>query len=118
METRMAGIQARLKPGNKFLWLDEQPGRTEHVHTKGPYILPIGQYIPAPAPSGHIHAWLGAGFVPGATIADILRVIRDYDNYEHVYKPGVLASKLNRAERERRNSAHWGFRGKVNAIPG
>jgi hypothetical protein len=60
--------------------------------------LPIGDHIPAPVPSGLIHAWLGAGFVPGVTIADILKVVRDYDNYEHVYKPGVLASKLNRTD--------------------
>jgi hypothetical protein len=78
-----------------FLWLDEQQGRTEHVRTKGPYILPIGDHIPAPVPSGLIHAWMGAGFVPNVTIPDILEVVRDYDNYEHVYKPGVLASKLN-----------------------
>lgn len=98
LETRMAEMQARLKPGNCFLWLDEQAGRTEHARTKGPYIVPIGDHIPAPVPSGLIHAWLGAGFVPDATIADILKVVRDYDNYEHVYKPGVLASKLHRAD--------------------
>ena len=88
-------MQTRLKAGKPFLWLDEQEGRTEHVRTKGPYILPIGDHIPAPVPSGLIHAWIGAGFVPNVTIPDILEVVRDYDNYEHVYKPGVLASKLN-----------------------
>ncbi|HTB12423.1 MAG TPA: hypothetical protein VK752_12655 [Bryobacteraceae bacterium] len=98
LETRMVEMQARLKPGKCFLWLDEHEGRTEHVRTKGPYILSIGDHIPAPAPSGLIHAWLGAGFVPNVTIADILKVIRDYDNYEHVYQPGVLASRLNRAD--------------------
>lgn len=98
LDTRMAEMQARLKPGNHFLWLDEHADRTEHVRKKGPYILPIGDHIPAPVPSGLIHAWLGAGFVPDVTIADILKVVRDYDNYEHVYKPGVLASKLNRAD--------------------
>src|SRR6202041_495268 len=68
LEARMAEMQARLKEGHHFLWLDEQGGRTEHVRTKGPYIQPIGDHIPAPIPSGLIHAWLGAGFVPHATI--------------------------------------------------
>jgi len=95
MKTRMAEMQTRLKEGNHFLWLDEQPGRTEHVRTKGPYIQPIGDHIPAPIPSGLIHAWIGAGFVPNVTIPDILKVVRDYDHYEHVYQPGVIASKLN-----------------------
>ena len=98
LETKTTEMQARLKEGNRFLWLDEKPGRTEHVRTKGPYILPIGGHTPAPVPFGLIHAWLGAGFVPNATIADILKVVRDYDNYAHVYKPGVLASKAQRAD--------------------
>lgn len=98
LKTRMAEMQARLKDGNRFLWLDEQPGRTEHVRTKGPYIQPIGDHIPMPIPSGLIHAWIGAGFVPNATIADILRVVRDYDRYQDVYKPGVSVSKLNSEE--------------------
>jgi hypothetical protein len=89
LKTRMAEMQTRLKEGSRFLWLDEQPGRTEHVRTKGPYIQPIGDHIPAPIPSGLIHAWIGAGFVPSATIPDILRVVRDYDSYEHVYKPSI-----------------------------
>src|SRR5579862_100368 len=98
METRMAEMRTRLKEGNRFLWLDEEPGRTERVRTKGPYIQPIGVHIPAQVPSGLIHAWIGAGFVPDATIPDILRVVRDYDNYEHVYKPGVISSKLHRED--------------------
>jgi hypothetical protein len=98
LKTRMAEMQNRLKEGNHFLWLDEQPGRLEHVRTKGPYIQPIGDHIPAPIPSGLIHAWIGAGFVPNVTIPDILRVVRDYNNYEHVYKPGVIASKLHGVE--------------------
>ena len=98
MGARMAEMQARLQPGSSFLWLDEEEGRTEHVRTKGPYIVPIGNHIPAPVPSGLIHAWLGAGFVPDATIGDVLKVVRDYDSYEHIYKPGVVASKLNRTE--------------------
>jgi hypothetical protein len=98
MKTRMAEMQTRLKEGNHFLWLDEQPGRIEHVHTKGPYIQPIGDHIPLPIPSGLIHAWLGAGFVPNATIPDILKVVRDYDSYENVYKPGVIGSKLHNSD--------------------
>jgi len=94
LEARTAEMQARLKHANPFLWLDERPGRAEHVRTKGPYILPIGDHIPQPVPFGLIHAWLGAGFVPNATIADIEKIVRDYDNYGRVYKPGVIASKL------------------------
>jgi hypothetical protein len=98
MKTRMAEMQTRLKQGNRFLWLDEQSGRTEHVRTKGPYIQPVSEHIPAPIPSGLIHAWIGAGFAPNVTIRDILKVVRDYDNYERVYKPGVIASKRHKED--------------------
>ena len=91
-------MQTRLKEGSRFLWLDEKPGRTEHVRTKGPYILAIG-HIPAPVPSGLVHAWIRRpDSVPGVTVADILKVVRDYNNYSQIYKPGVIASKLNRVD--------------------
>jgi hypothetical protein len=87
-----AAMQARLLQGAHFLWLDEEPGRTEHVRTQGPYILPAGPHIPKKVPSGLIHDWLGAGFVPNVTIEDILRVVRDYDRYKDIYHPGVIDS--------------------------
>jgi hypothetical protein len=93
LQQAMAAMQARTQPGAHFLWLDDEPGRREHVRTSGPYILPVG-HIPRHVPSGLIHDWLGAGFVPNVTIADILRIVRDYDHYADVYRPGVIESKL------------------------
>ena len=89
-----AAMQARLQPGAHFLWIDEEPERRDHVRRKGPLILRTRDHIPQSVPSGLIHDWLGAGFVPNATIADILKVVRDYDHYAHVYKPGVIDSRL------------------------
>lgn len=88
-----AAMQARLEPGVHFLWIDEEPERRKHVRRKGPLILPARDHIPQHVPSGLIHDWLGAGFVPNAKIADILKVVRDYDHYADVYKPGVIASR-------------------------
>jgi hypothetical protein len=89
-----AAMQARLQPGAHFLWIDEEPERRDHVRTKGALIQRTRDHIPLPVPSGLIHDWLGAGFVPNATIADILKVVRDYDHYADVYQPGVIASRL------------------------
>jgi hypothetical protein len=85
-------MQARLQPGAHFLWLDEEPDRAEDVRTKGPYVAPIGEHIPRKVPHGLIHDWLGVGFVPNAKIEDILLVLRDYDHYKEVYRPGVIDS--------------------------
>ena len=87
-----AAMQVRLQPGAHFLWLDDEPGRAEHIRTIGPYIAPVGPQIPKKVPSGLIHHWLGVGFVPNVKIEDILRIVRDYDRYKDVYQPGVIAS--------------------------
>jgi hypothetical protein len=87
-----AAMQARLQPGAHFLWLDDEPGRAEDIRTKGPYIAPMDPHIPKKVPSGLIHDWLGVGFVPNVTIQDILKILRDYDRYKDIYKPGVLDS--------------------------
>jgi hypothetical protein len=85
-------MHARLQPGAHFLWLDEEPDRREEVRTKGPYIAPVSRDIPRKVPHGLIHDWLGAGFLPDTKIEDILMVVRDYDHYKNMYRPGVLDS--------------------------
>jgi hypothetical protein len=92
LQAATAAMQARLQPGANFLWLDDEPDRAEHARTKGPYIGPVSKHIPKKVPFGLIHDWLGAGFVPNVTIEDILRIVRDYDRYKEIYRPGVIDS--------------------------
>ncbi len=92
LQAANAAMQARLQPGAQFLWLDDEPGRAEGIWTKGPYIAPIGPHIPKKVPSGLIHDWLGVGFIPNVKIEDIIRIVRDYDPYKEIYKPGVIDS--------------------------
>jgi hypothetical protein len=87
-----AAMQARLQPGAHFLWLDDEPGRAEEIRRKGLYIAPVGPHIPKAVPSGLIHDWLGVGFLPNVKIEDILKILRDYDRYKEIYKPGVIDS--------------------------
>jgi hypothetical protein len=91
-------MQARLQPGATFLWMDEEPDRADRIRAKGPYIAPMAKDIPRKVPSGLIHDWLGAGFVPNVKIEDILRVVRDYDRYKDVYHPGVIDSAFRRTD--------------------
>jgi membrane-associated protease RseP (regulator of RpoE activity) len=92
LQAANAAMQARLQPGAHFLWLDDEPGRAEDIRTKGLYIAQVGPHVPKKVPSGLIHDWLGVGFVPNVRIEDILLVVRDYDRYKDVYRPGVLDS--------------------------
>jgi hypothetical protein len=46
------------------------------------------------APDGLIHHWIGAVFIPGATLGEVLNLVQDYDHHQDVYKPEVIRSKL------------------------
>ena len=96
-----AAMQARLQPGAHFLWLEEEPGRMEFVRTRGPLIGPISKHIPQKVSNGLIHDWLGAGFVRNARIEDILHIVRDYDSYKRIYRPGVIDSLSHSSQGEK-----------------
>jgi hypothetical protein len=92
LQAANAAMQARLQPGAHFLWLDDHPDVADEVRTKGANIAPMSRDIPKKVPHGLIHDWLGVGFVPNAKIEDILAVVRDYDHYKDMYRPGVIDS--------------------------
>lgn len=49
---------------------------------------------PIRVPGGLIHHWVGLAFIPGATIAGLLRTLQDYDHLADYYAPEVESSKL------------------------
>ena len=77
-ERRREVLQARLRRGEIYV---------AHLHT-----LDDGQ--PIRIPHGLVHDWIGVAFIPGATLAETLAVLRDYDNHQNIYKPEVRQSKL------------------------
>jgi hypothetical protein len=92
LQAANAAMQARLQPNAHFLWIDEEPGRPEQIRTNRLYIATMGPHIPKKVPFGLVHDWLGAGFIPNVKIDDVLRIVRDYDHYKEIYKPGVIGS--------------------------
>jgi hypothetical protein len=92
MQEANAAMQAHLQPGAHFLWIDDQPELLDSVRTKGAYIAPIDHHIPKRVTSGLVHHWIGVVFIPNVKIDDILHVVRDYDHYKDIYKPGVIES--------------------------
>lgn len=53
---------------------------------------PSGEVIEAPG--GLIHHWIGAVFIPGATLRETLELAQDYDYHQDYYKPEVVRSRL------------------------
>jgi hypothetical protein len=86
-------MQQRLHPGAHFLWIDERPDRAEAVRGGEILVSPLGPHNPKKVPSGLIHDWIGVEFIPNATIAEILSVVRDYGDYKQFYRPTVIDSK-------------------------
>ncbi len=45
-------------------------------------------------PDALLHHWVGAVFIPGAKLADVLHVAQDYNHHQDYYKPEVVRSRL------------------------
>lgn len=78
-----------------FLWSDQSPDRLRRLHKGETVVAPYGQN-PHRVPQGLIHHWIGAAFLPGVRLADVLSVVRDYGKYKDFYAPNVVKSQLSR----------------------
>lgn len=93
VESATQRMEQRLSPGNCFLWVDEAPRRLARVRAGEIVVSPAGRRSPVPVPSGLIHDWMGAVFIPGVSIGDVLKVVRDYTHYADWYQPDVADSR-------------------------
>jgi hypothetical protein len=98
-----ARIAKELTRPGKFLYIEgiPEPQRSEalamvrrgevymeQLHTRDASGTPIE------APDGLIHHWIGAVFIPGATLREVLDLVQDYDHHQDVYRPEVIRSRL------------------------
>ena len=90
-ESRM---KQRLAGTTTFLWIDESPGSRERVHQGEILVEPANRDSPQKVPQGLIHDWLGAVFIPNATIKSVFAMLGDYDRYDRFFNPAVTNAKL------------------------
>jgi hypothetical protein len=91
-------VEETLHEPGRFLWCQQQPERAAEV-ARGQIVAQFWSGRgPVKVPSGLIHDWIAAAFIPDSTIKEILAVIQDYDNHKNIYKPEVVDSKLIRRE--------------------
>jgi hypothetical protein len=86
-------MQARLGGGKPFLWTDETVNRTRRVKRGEIVVEPLAGRGTESVTNGLIHDWIGAVFIPNATIESLLNVVHDYDRYKDIYKPVVTDSR-------------------------
>src|SRR5579863_7781261 len=98
----ISSVQARQEQrqnGDRpFLWIDESPTRAARLRHNEIMVSPASEHTPKRVPSGMIHDWIAASFIPAASINQAIASLRDYDKYCEIYKPAVIQSKTLDAE--------------------
>ncbi len=86
-------MQQRAAAGLPFLWMDESPDRAARVRRGEIVIAPAVSRGTQGVANGLVHDWVGAVFIPGATIDSLLSVVHDYNRYRQIYRPVVMSSR-------------------------
>jgi hypothetical protein len=91
-------MEQTLPGSGTFLWSDQLQERAQDV-ARGKVVAEFWSGRgPVKVPSGLIHDWIAAAFIPASTIQKIFAVIQDYDSHKKIYMPEVVDSKLIRRE--------------------
>jgi hypothetical protein len=83
---------ARVSSTQPFLWTDESDKRRRDVRRGEIAVAPVIDHGAISVPSGVIHDWVGAAFIPNSTIDRVEGVLRDYNRFKDIYKPVVADS--------------------------
>ncbi len=83
-------VRENIATSSDLFWMDQSPARMQRVRS-GDVAVELKPRITVP--EGLIHICIGAVFIRGATIEDVLSVMRDYDRYREIYTPTVIESR-------------------------
>jgi hypothetical protein len=87
-EVRLAAEKA------PFLWAEGSAERLSHLKEGQILAEPRTGKTSESVPGALIHDWIGAIFIPGATVEKTLAVMQDYDHHKEIYPNEVMDSKL------------------------
>jgi hypothetical protein len=101
-----AQVEAENAQGPGYLWVDRLPEQRRaaalaQLRSGGVVIerletLDNGKAIDVPG--AMIHHWIGTAFVPGATLAQTLAFMQDYDHKVEYFKPDIVRSQVLKHE--------------------
>ncbi len=94
-------MQGELAPGGIFLWVDRLPepqrsaeyARLQHGEVVSERMRTADSSGAVATPGALIHHWVGTVFIPGASLAQVLALVEDYDRHAEYYQPDVAVSK-------------------------
>jgi hypothetical protein len=98
--------ESELKRGTGLLWVYALPdGQRDVAYAnlkRGEIELQqlhtLDQGAPIACPGGMIHHWVGLVFIPGAKVADVLKILEDYNHHSVYYAPDVERSRVESHE--------------------
>ena len=93
VKTADARVRGRAN-GAPFLRAEESAGRMARLRAGEVIVAPAAGRGMVSVPSGLIHDWIGAAFIPNTTLARLLAVVHDYNRYKEFYRPVVTESKV------------------------
>ena len=86
--------EQRMDGRRSFLWAGESAARAQRVRQGEMAIEPATGTPETPVAGGLVHDWVGAMFIPGATLEQTLAVGQDYNRHKDIYRPEVLDSRI------------------------
>jgi hypothetical protein len=99
-------VDAELARGEPYLWIDTLPPPSRAADyaelRKGNLVierletLEHGKTISIPG--GLVHHWIGTVFIPGATLAQTLDFMKDYNHKQDYFHPDIQRSKILRRD--------------------
>jgi hypothetical protein len=106
IELTGAQVTAELAQRGAYLWVERLPAvqraADEEQLRNGQLVIERLETLdsgkPISTPEGIIHHWIGTVFVPGATLAQTLSFMQDYDHKVEYFKPDIVRSKILRHE--------------------
>ncbi len=95
-----AQIDERVSGKKNFLWLDDSPARRARVQGGEAVIERMAGTKPVGVPDGLIHDFIGAVFIKGATLAQTIAFVQDYNRHKDFYGPEVVDSRIESRDGE------------------
>ena len=93
-QSATAESERRSSSDTNFLWAGETPERIAKIRAGEIVVSQADPQCPKRVPNGLIHDWVGAVFIPRASLNDVFRVVRNYPRYKEWFQPAVVDSKL------------------------
>jgi hypothetical protein len=85
-------LQQRWQGQRSYIWLDEHPQERKSAHGGQSILHPMADDGSVSVPDGILCDWLGAMFVPGVKVDQVVLVLEDFNKHKEYY-PEVMASR-------------------------